>query len=182
MPHHWRHSRSGWTGLWATRSSWRQPYSLQGGWTRWPLKVPSNSNYSVILWIYDSMIISSEKLNYASRRTMSINLYCDSSSHSERSSQFSDFWLKSSETWWEVQFTCFLMDFWWRIINLHSGQKSSPEETLGSCIACESQAIEKNFGRWFQGQWRIIGKRCGLLLKFTSTFPSEAMWYSLVGK
>lgn len=29
-------------------SSWRR--SLQGGWTRWPLKVPSSSNYSVILW------------------------------------------------------------------------------------------------------------------------------------
>lgn len=29
-------------------SSWRR--SLQGGWTRWPLKVPSSPNYSVILW------------------------------------------------------------------------------------------------------------------------------------
>ena len=50
MPHPWKHSRSGWTGLWATCSSWRCPCSLQGGWTRWPLKVPSNPNYSMILF------------------------------------------------------------------------------------------------------------------------------------
>jgi len=27
MPHPWKHSRSGWMGLWATWSSWRCPYS-----------------------------------------------------------------------------------------------------------------------------------------------------------
>ena len=32
----WRHSRSGWTGLWAPWSSCRCPCSLQGRWTRWP--------------------------------------------------------------------------------------------------------------------------------------------------
>ena len=36
--------------LWATWSSWRCPCSLQGGWARWPLKVPSSPNYSMILW------------------------------------------------------------------------------------------------------------------------------------
>ena len=36
--------------LWATWSSWRCPCSLQGGWTRWPLKAPSNLNYSMILY------------------------------------------------------------------------------------------------------------------------------------
>jgi len=35
MPHPWQHSRSGWTGLWATWSSWRCPCLLQGGWARW---------------------------------------------------------------------------------------------------------------------------------------------------
>ena len=44
-------ARSGWTGLWATWPSWRCPWLLSGGWTRWPLKVPSNPNYSTILWI-----------------------------------------------------------------------------------------------------------------------------------
>ena len=57
MPPPWKHSRPGWTGLWATWSSWRCPCSLQGGWTRWPLKVPSNPNYSMILWFYNSMVL-----------------------------------------------------------------------------------------------------------------------------
>ena len=48
MPHPWKHSKSGWTGLWATWSSWRCPCALQEGWARWPLKVPSNKNYLVI--------------------------------------------------------------------------------------------------------------------------------------
>ena len=48
--HVWRHSRSGWTELWATWSSSRCPCSLQGSWTRWPLKFPSNSNDSIILY------------------------------------------------------------------------------------------------------------------------------------
>ena len=41
----------GWTGLWATWSSWRCPCLLQGVWARWPLKVPSNPKYSMILWV-----------------------------------------------------------------------------------------------------------------------------------
>jgi len=32
---------------WATWSSWRCPCLLQGYWARWPLKVPSNPNYSM---------------------------------------------------------------------------------------------------------------------------------------
>lgn len=50
MPHPWKHSRSGWTRLWAIWSGWRSSCSLQGGWTGWPLKVPSNPKYSVIVW------------------------------------------------------------------------------------------------------------------------------------
>ena len=49
MPHPWRHSRPGWTGLWATWSSWRCPCSLQRCWARWPLKVPSSPKHSMIL-------------------------------------------------------------------------------------------------------------------------------------
>lgn len=45
----WTHPRSGWMGLWPTWSSRRCPCSLQGGWTRWPLKVPFNPNYSMNL-------------------------------------------------------------------------------------------------------------------------------------
>lgn len=44
MPHPWKHSRPGWIRLWATSSSLR----LQGGWTKWPLKVSSNPNYCMI--------------------------------------------------------------------------------------------------------------------------------------
>jgi len=43
-----RHVNS-WMGLWATWSSWSCPCSLQGGWARWPLKVPSNPKHSMIL-------------------------------------------------------------------------------------------------------------------------------------
>ena len=50
MPHPWKHSRSGWMRLWATWSDWRCPCSFQAGWTRWPLKVPSNPTHSMILW------------------------------------------------------------------------------------------------------------------------------------
>jgi len=39
--------------LWATWPSWRCPCSLQRGWTKWPLKVPSKPNYSMILWDND---------------------------------------------------------------------------------------------------------------------------------
>jgi len=51
MSHPWRHSRSGWTRHWATSSSCRCPCSLQGSWTRWPLRVLSNSNDPMILWL-----------------------------------------------------------------------------------------------------------------------------------
>ena len=48
MPHPWKCSRPGWSRLWATWSSWRCPCSLQGGWAKRPLKVPSTPNRSVI--------------------------------------------------------------------------------------------------------------------------------------
>ena len=44
-------------GVWATWSRWRCPCSLQVGWARWPPKVPSNPNHSMILWFYDSMVL-----------------------------------------------------------------------------------------------------------------------------
>lgn len=47
---------SNWTGLWETWVTWRCPCSLQGGWTRGSLKVPSTPNYFMILWFYVSMI------------------------------------------------------------------------------------------------------------------------------
>ena len=37
---------------WANWSSGRCPCSLQGGWTRWSLKVPSNPNHSMISCCY----------------------------------------------------------------------------------------------------------------------------------
>jgi len=46
----WGHPRSGWMGLWATWSRCRYPCSLQGSWSRWPLRVPSNSNSITVLW------------------------------------------------------------------------------------------------------------------------------------
>ena len=57
MPHPWRQSRSRWTELWATWCSCRCPCSLQGIWTRWPLRVPSNSNNSMVLWFYVNICI-----------------------------------------------------------------------------------------------------------------------------
>lgn len=39
-------------GLWAICSTRGYPCSLQGDWTRWLLRVPSNSNDSAILWFY----------------------------------------------------------------------------------------------------------------------------------
>ena len=41
-----------WIRPWATCFSCAYPCSLEGSWTRWPLKVPSNSKDSVILWFY----------------------------------------------------------------------------------------------------------------------------------
>jgi len=49
-PHPWKHSRPGWTGLWATWSTYRCPCSLWGGQTRWPPGVPSDPKLSMILW------------------------------------------------------------------------------------------------------------------------------------
>lgn len=37
-------------GLWAPWSSCRGPCSLQRSWTKWPLRIPSNSNGYMILW------------------------------------------------------------------------------------------------------------------------------------
>lgn len=50
MPHPWKHSRTGWAGHWSTWCSWRCPWSLQVIWKSWPWKVPSNPDYSEILW------------------------------------------------------------------------------------------------------------------------------------
>ena len=50
MSHPWKHSRSGLMALWGTWSGWRCPCSLQGVWTRWSVKIPSNPNYSMSLW------------------------------------------------------------------------------------------------------------------------------------
>jgi len=54
MPHLWRHStRPGWSRCWATWWSCGCPCSLQGSWTRWPLKIPSNSKDSMSVWFYE---------------------------------------------------------------------------------------------------------------------------------
>lgn len=42
---------SSWVMLWATWFTWRCLCSLQSYWTRWHFKVPSNPNYSMILWL-----------------------------------------------------------------------------------------------------------------------------------
>ena len=47
MPHSWRFSRQGWIRPWATCSSCACPHSLQGSWTRWPLKISSDSEDSM---------------------------------------------------------------------------------------------------------------------------------------
>ena len=48
---------------WALSAWWscRCPCALQGGWTRWPLRVPSNSNDSLILWNFLLTDTSTEK-------------------------------------------------------------------------------------------------------------------------
>ena len=51
MPHPWQHSRSGWTGNWVTWLSCVCPCSQHGSYTRWPIRVPSNSNNSMTPWI-----------------------------------------------------------------------------------------------------------------------------------
>jgi len=50
MPCPWWHSRSGWMGHWATWPSCRRSCSLQGSWTRWPLRVSSKQKDSMTLW------------------------------------------------------------------------------------------------------------------------------------
>jgi len=49
MPHLWKGSKLGCTGLWASWPSGRCPCPWQGAWIRWPLEVPSNPNHSMIL-------------------------------------------------------------------------------------------------------------------------------------
>ena len=49
MPRLWKHSRTGWTGLWATWSSWWCPCSLQGGLDYLTFKGPFQPNYSMVL-------------------------------------------------------------------------------------------------------------------------------------
>ena len=51
MPHPWRYLRL--EGPLSTWSTHRCPCLLQRCWTRWNLRVPSNSNNSVILWKQD---------------------------------------------------------------------------------------------------------------------------------
>ena len=58
MSHRCRYSRLCWTGIWATWSSWRYPFSLQGAWTWWPLKVHSNSTYYMILCLLYLYVLS----------------------------------------------------------------------------------------------------------------------------
>lgn len=50
MSRSWKSSRSDWIGLSATRPSERYLSPYQGGWTRWPLKVPSSPNHSMTLY------------------------------------------------------------------------------------------------------------------------------------
>lgn len=40
-------------GFWATWSNWRWSYSLQWGWIRWTLEVPSNPNHLMIWWWFN---------------------------------------------------------------------------------------------------------------------------------
>lgn len=47
--------RPDWIGLWATWWNGWQPCPWQGSWNWTVFKVPSNSNYYMILWLHDSM-------------------------------------------------------------------------------------------------------------------------------
>ena len=51
-----RHSSSGWMGLWAPDLA-VGPCSLRGSWTRGPLRLPSNSNDFMILWLYNYPVV-----------------------------------------------------------------------------------------------------------------------------
>ena len=64
MPCPWGHSWLDWMGLWVIWCSWRCLCSLQWSWTKWPLRVSSNLNDSVILQFYEykeQMIIKQEE-------------------------------------------------------------------------------------------------------------------------
>lgn len=54
---HMELSRSGWTEFWEAWSIGRCPSLLQGAWTRWPIQVLYNFNYSVVLLESDFKII-----------------------------------------------------------------------------------------------------------------------------
>lgn len=47
-----------WACLWAAWSNWRCPSSLQGSWTRWTLKVPSNLDCLMVLWFQMTHLFS----------------------------------------------------------------------------------------------------------------------------
>lgn len=51
MPHPWRHSQSGWTGLWAPDGAIGISVHCRA---KWPLRISYNSNGSKILWFHDS--------------------------------------------------------------------------------------------------------------------------------
>jgi len=63
MSHHWKCSRPGWMGLWVTCSTGRCPCSWQEVWISWPLKVPSNSNHSMIQWFCDTSGCQKQRQN-----------------------------------------------------------------------------------------------------------------------
>jgi len=53
MPHSWRHSRPGWMWLWAPWSAVGAPVHCRGVGLHDLKKVSSNSNVSMILWLYE---------------------------------------------------------------------------------------------------------------------------------
>lgn len=56
----WTSGRSGWMVLWVTLSSGRCPWSRQEVGSRWSSKIPSNLNYSMILWMKDGWIAANQ--------------------------------------------------------------------------------------------------------------------------
>lgn len=91
MPHHWKYSRSGWTGFSATRSSCRYTCFLQGiglDELYMVLKVfhSSNPKYSIILWLYVLLKISIDGgLNILQVICLPLNCYCNPNIPSESS-------------------------------------------------------------------------------------------------
>ena len=72
----WKHSRSGWMRLWAP--VWDVDVcSLQRSWTRWPLEVPSNSNYSVTMYFFYSTALQFYEhfMSHAHRKKRTFILY-----------------------------------------------------------------------------------------------------------